>query len=85
MDSKEDFECGSSGKGGSAAVTNGKFPSDLPEGIISSSPLWARVQAIDDDAPPSPRDIHPEAVQPLASAASKAANGASVKKNGRYY
>ena len=84
MDSKEDFERSGSSVNGSGGVIAGEYPSCLSEGILPTPPpppAWTFVTDDDDDATPPPLDIvDPEAVQPLSSAASEAADGASVKE-----
>ena len=84
MDSKEDFERSGSSVNGSGGVIAGEYPSCLSEGILPTPPpppAWTFVTDDDDDATPPPLDIvDPEAVQPLSSAASEVADGASVKE-----
>ncbi len=78
MDTKEDFERGSSGDGAGGVIA-GEFPSGLSEGIIPPPPppAWAFVTDDDDDPPPG-IVVDPEAVQLPSSSASEAADGASV-------
>ncbi len=73
MDSKEDFERGSSGMAPAVSL-----PSDLSEGIIPPPTMPAWAYATDDDANPPPRDIDPETTAPTASAAPDA-NRASIE------
>jgi hypothetical protein len=84
MDPKEDFGRSGSSVDGAGSVIAGEFPSDLSEGILPTSPplpAWTFVTDDDDDATPPPLDIvDPEAVQPLSSAASEAADGAFVEE-----
>jgi hypothetical protein len=69
MDSKEDFERGSSGDGAGAVVIAGEFPSDLSEGIIAPPPPRAWAYRTDGDAAKSPPDnVDQDAALPPASA-----------------